>query len=184
MPRTSAPHPKVIKGADYTVSELANCSGACHVYSSASATTVARAGRGYHRVTDATFKLSVVCSTNSAPASPPWWRPGAQAQMVPLTPLRLMNVIDVSEHEDQVDLAILFNCSMRFVSAIPVSEGQVHLQLAPLADCGVTPLTQISPEIPPVSRGCRGHRVRRAPSPSPPGRLPSPSTSRRAGGAS
>ncbi len=79
---------------------------------------------------------------------------GAQAQMVPLTPLRLMNVIDVSEHEDQVDLAILFNCSMRFVSAIPVSEGQqVHLQLAPLADCGVTPLTQISPEIPPVSGG-------------------------------
>ena len=105
---------------------------------------------------------------------------GAQAQMVPLTPLRLMNVIDVSEHEDQVDLAILFNCSMRFVSAIPVSEGQqVHLQLAPLADCGVTPLTQISPEIPPVSGG-RASSMRRAPSPSPPGRLPSPSTSRRA----
>ena len=79
---------------------------------------------------------------------------GAQAQVMPLTPLRLMNVIDVSEHEDQVDLAILFNCSMRFVSAIPVSEGQqVHIQLAPLGDCGVTPLTQISPEIPPVSGG-------------------------------
>ncbi len=44
--------------------------------------------------------------------------------MMPLTPLRLMNVIEVSERDDQVDLAILFNCSMRFVSAIPVSEGQ------------------------------------------------------------
>jgi tetratricopeptide (TPR) repeat protein len=79
---------------------------------------------------------------------------GAQAQVMPFTPLRLMNVIDVSEHEDQVDLAILFNCSMRFVSAIPVSEGQqVHIQLAPLGDCGVTPLTQISSELPPISGG-------------------------------
>ncbi len=52
-----AKHPKVIKGADYTVSELANCSGACHVYSDASASTLAKSLPGpHHRVTDATFK--------------------------------------------------------------------------------------------------------------------------------
>ncbi len=50
-------HPKVLKGADYTVSELANCSGACHVYSDASDTKVGKSQPGpYHRVTDATFK--------------------------------------------------------------------------------------------------------------------------------
>jgi Cytochrome c7 and related cytochrome c len=52
-----AQHPKVLKGADYTVSELANCSGACHVYSDASDTKVGKSQPGpYHRVTDATFK--------------------------------------------------------------------------------------------------------------------------------
>jgi len=81
-------------------------------------------------------------------AAPVW------PQTVPLTPLRLMNVIDVSDHEDQVDLTILFNCSMRFVSAVPANEGQqVHIQMAPLPDCGVTALTQIPPELPPISGG-------------------------------
>jgi len=53
----SAAHPKVLKGATYTVSELANCTGACHVYSDANGATVSKSQPGpYHRVTDATFK--------------------------------------------------------------------------------------------------------------------------------
>jgi hypothetical protein len=50
-------HPKTLKGATYTAHELANCSGACHVYSDTTQATIARSLRGpHHRVTDATFK--------------------------------------------------------------------------------------------------------------------------------
>jgi SPOR domain len=79
---------------------------------------------------------------------------GAFAQ----TPLagvrRLVDVIEVNDHEDQVDLTMVFNCSMRFVTSLPASEGkEVHIQLAPLADCGVSPMSQIASETPPVSGG-------------------------------
>ncbi|HWX95603.1 MAG TPA: hypothetical protein VNZ01_02040, partial [Solirubrobacteraceae bacterium] len=53
-------HPKTVKGPGqlfYTVGELANCSGACHVYRDASLTTIATSQPGnHHRVTDAAFK--------------------------------------------------------------------------------------------------------------------------------
>jgi len=50
-------HPKTIKGATYTVHELANCSGACHVYSDTTQSTITKNLRGpHHRVTDATFR--------------------------------------------------------------------------------------------------------------------------------
>ena len=69
-------------------------------------------------------------------------------------PARLVNVIEVSDHEDQVDLTMVFNCSMRFVTSLPASEGrQVHIQLAPMPDCGVGPLSQLLAETPPVSGG-------------------------------
>jgi len=79
---------------------------------------------------------------------------GAFAQ----TPLagvrRLVDVIEVNDHEDQVDLTMVFNCSMRYVTSLPASEGkEVHIQLAPLADCGVSPMSQIASETPPVSGG-------------------------------
>jgi len=78
---------------------------------------------------------------------------GAFAQL-PARPLRLVDVIEVSEHEEQVDLTMVFNCSMRFISNLPASEGrQVNIQLAPLADCALNPLAQIAPENPPLSGG-------------------------------
>jgi hypothetical protein len=53
-------HPKTVKGPGqlfYTVAELANCSGACHVYRDASLATIATSQPGnHHRVTDAAFK--------------------------------------------------------------------------------------------------------------------------------
>ena len=50
-------HPKTSSGPSYTVSELDNCSGACHVYTDATLARSARVMPGpYHRVTDATFK--------------------------------------------------------------------------------------------------------------------------------
>ncbi len=52
-----AAHPKTVKGVNYTVNELANCSDACHVYSDAAQATIARRLPGpRHRVSDATFK--------------------------------------------------------------------------------------------------------------------------------
>ena len=52
-----AAHPKTIKGVAYTASELANCSGACHVYSDTTQSTITRSLPGpHHRVSDATFK--------------------------------------------------------------------------------------------------------------------------------
>ena len=51
-----AAHPRTIKGVTYTASELANCSGACHVYSDTTQSTITRSLPGpHHRVSDATF---------------------------------------------------------------------------------------------------------------------------------
>jgi len=79
---------------------------------------------------------------------------GAFAQLGISGPARLVNVIEVNDHEDQVDLTMVFNCSMRFITSLPASEGkQVHIQLAPMPDCGVSPLSQLLAETPPVSGG-------------------------------
>ena len=52
-----AAHPRAVKGASYTVGELANCSGACHVYSDATQSVVTRSRPGpQHRVTDGAFR--------------------------------------------------------------------------------------------------------------------------------
>jgi len=52
-----AAHPKTLKGATYTAHELDNCSGACHVYSDTTQSTITRSLPGpRHRVTDASFK--------------------------------------------------------------------------------------------------------------------------------
>jgi hypothetical protein len=50
-------HLQTTDGQTYTASELGNCSGACHVYSDATKSTIAKTvGGPYHRVTDAAFK--------------------------------------------------------------------------------------------------------------------------------
>jgi len=52
-----AAHPATVKGQSYTAGELANCTGACHVYSDATRTTIVKKLPGpYHRVSDAQFK--------------------------------------------------------------------------------------------------------------------------------
>jgi len=45
----------------------------------------------------------------------------AQTAMQP--PQRLVDVVEVTDHDDQVDLAIQFNCSMRYLTHVPASEG-------------------------------------------------------------
>jgi hypothetical protein len=50
-------HPKTSDGQPYSASELGNCTGACHVYSDATMSTIVKTVSGpYHRVTDAAFR--------------------------------------------------------------------------------------------------------------------------------
>jgi hypothetical protein len=50
-------HPKTLGGLMYNLSELQNCSGACHVYSDAKLTGIARhRPAGHHKVTDGAFR--------------------------------------------------------------------------------------------------------------------------------
>jgi hypothetical protein len=69
-------------------------------------------------------------------------------------PARFVDVVEVTDHDDQVDLTIQFNCSIRYVTHLPASEGtEVRVQLQPLPDCGVFPGSQIASELPPISGG-------------------------------
>lgn len=76
----------------------------------------------------------------------------AAAQISAGPPSRLVDLVEATEHDQQVDLVVQFNCSMRYVTHLPASEGsELHVQLLPLGDCGISPLGQIVPEVPPVS---------------------------------
>src|SRR6516164_8281321 len=80
---------------------------------------------------------------------------GACAQISAVGPSRLVDVIQVDDHENQVDISLVFNCSMRFVTNVPANEGrEVNIQLVPLADCRVSSFgSQIGTETPPLSGG-------------------------------
>src|SRR5215469_4892514 len=79
---------------------------------------------------------------------------GVASAQIPNAAQRLVDVIEVSERDGQVDLTVVFSCSMRFVTNLPASQGtEVHIQLVPLSDCGVSPFGQIPSEIPSLSGG-------------------------------
>src|SRR5579864_7927955 len=76
----------------------------------------------------------------------------ALTQISPGGPSRLVDLVEVSAHEEQIDLAVQFNCSMRYVTHLPASEGsELRVQLLPMGDCGLSPFAQNVPEVPPVS---------------------------------
>jgi tetratricopeptide (TPR) repeat protein len=78
----------------------------------------------------------------------------AAAQISGAVPGRLVSVIEVAPRDGQVDLTMVFNCSMRFLSNLPASEGRtVRIQLAPLPDCGLSPIALVAAETPPVLGG-------------------------------
>jgi len=67
---------------------------------------------------------------------------------------RFVDIVEVTEHDDQVDLAVQFNCSVQYVTHLPATEGaELRVQLRPLPDCGVPVGAQIPGELPPVSGG-------------------------------
>ncbi len=76
------------------------------------------------------------------------------AQLGAVSPVRLVDIVEVLEHEDQVDITVQFNCSIRYITHLPASEGTtVRVQLQPLPDCGIVAGNPIAGEIPPLSGG-------------------------------
>ena len=73
-------------------------------------------------------------------------------------PGRLVDVIDVDEHDNQVDITLQFTCSLRYAGHSPASEGpEVQVRLRPDRDCGIASAGSgaLASEIPPIS-GPRG----------------------------
>src|ERR1700756_4362410 len=78
----------------------------------------------------------------------------AYAQIGTAGPGRLVDIVEVTDHDEQVDVTVQFNCSVRYITHLPASEGaEVRVQLQPLPDCGIVPGSQIASELPPVSGG-------------------------------
>jgi hypothetical protein len=95
----------------------------------------------------------------SSPAAAQVRGPGA-SRLASQGPQQLIDVIDVDQHETQVDITLQFNCSLHYAGHSPASEGpEVRLRLRLDRDCGVagSPAAggEIAAEIPPIS-GPRG----------------------------
>ena len=73
------------------------------------------------------------------------------------TPARLIDVIDIDEHESQVDVTLQFSCALHYAGHTPASEGpEVQLRLRPDRNCGIPASgASLASEIPPIS-GPRG----------------------------
>ncbi len=69
-------------------------------------------------------------------------------------PTRFVDIVEVTEHDDQADLTVQFNCSVRYITHLPATEGkELRIQLRPLPDCGVPLGAPIPGELPPLSGG-------------------------------
>jgi hypothetical protein len=111
-------------------------------------------------VRNACLALLIFCCATLANAQAPL-RPGV-APTLPIapTPSRLIDVIDIDEHENLVDITLQFNCSLHYAGHSPASEGtELRLRLRPDRDCGaassMTASAEVPTEIPPIS-GPRG----------------------------
>ena len=112
-------------------------------------------------VRNACLALLILCCATLANAQAPTLRPGV-APTLPIapTPSRLIDVIDIDEHENLVDITLQFNCSLHYAGHSPASEGtELRLRLRPDRDCGaassMTASAEVPTEIPPIS-GPRG----------------------------
>ncbi len=96
---------------------------------------------------------SITRSVAAAAAALAALLPGASlAQMSMGQPSRLVDLVEATARDEQIDIVVQFNCSMRYVTHLPATEGsELRVQLLPSGDCGLSPLAQIVPEVPPVS---------------------------------
>src|SRR5690242_8899176 len=69
-------------------------------------------------------------------------------------PGRLVDIVEVTDHDEQVDITVQFNCSVRYITHLPASEGaEIRVQLQPAPDCRIAPGVPVPGEIPPMSGG-------------------------------
>ena len=78
----------------------------------------------------------------------------AAAQSIGAAPGRFVDFVELTDHDDQADIVVQFNCALRYLTHLPVSEGaELRVQLLPQAGCNVDPSSQVAGELPPVSGG-------------------------------
>lgn len=78
----------------------------------------------------------------------------AWAQIGGNGPSRIVDLVELIDHDDQADIAVQFNCSVRYITHQPASEGkELRIQMKPQGDCGVSLATQTVGEVPPLSGG-------------------------------
>src|SRR5690349_2212619 len=116
-------------------------------------------GRSPSRGQPVTTRSRTVRSTSALVAAAAVALAGAVSAAWAQVPSRIIDVVDVDDHETQVDITLQFNCSLRYSGHTPTSEGpEVRLRLRPDRDCGLGTLfgaNEIPTEIPPIS-GPRG----------------------------
>jgi len=67
---------------------------------------------------------------------------------------RFIDLVELSDHDDQADIVVQFTCSLRYLTHQPASEGkELRIQLQPQGDCRVAFGSQVAGELPPVSGG-------------------------------
>ena len=78
----------------------------------------------------------------------------AQAQIGGGAPTRIVDLVELTDHDDQADIAVQFNCSVRYITHQPAAEGkELRIQLKPQGDCGMSLASQTIGELPPLSGG-------------------------------
>ena len=78
----------------------------------------------------------------------------ASAQISGNGPSRIVDLVEVIDRDDHADIAVQFNCSVRYITHQPAAEGkELRIQLKPQADCGGSLTTQTIGELPPLSGG-------------------------------
>ena len=78
----------------------------------------------------------------------------AQAQLSGPVGGRFVDIVELNDHDDQADIVVQFNCSLRYITHQPASEGkELRIQLLPQGDCGIAPGSQLLGELPPLSGG-------------------------------
>src|SRR5258707_934422 len=59
----------------------------------------------------------------------------ASAQSLTSGPGRFVDIVEVNDHEDQVDIVVQFTCSLRYLTHQPASEGkELRIQMLPQGD--------------------------------------------------
>ena len=133
------PHDKVEGRSKYTVSELRNCSGACHVYADTTLTTI-RKNRPGAAASCERRRLRLIEDAADSHVS----APGsccAAALVAPLAwgqAVRVMDAVDVVRTPTHIDVAVLFACDIRYVTPFPCepTATELHVRLTLCGDCG------------------------------------------------